>query len=180
MVPSPSFDWPQSASSILAQAMADASIVKLILAGTSNVSSWVIENQVLPLIRAKGSSVLYFQVQSDEQRMASLAPLADGSAFARNANKVWFPLEPHEALEEIQYIGFRFAPGDRWRSGFDAWLQAEDGSSILLAPMEVAGIWERATGSVPNGFKEGLFDRAGALGHDLIDKIFNTQGRLGL
>lgn len=174
------FDWPQGASSILAQVKADASIVKLILAGTSNVSSWVIENQILPSIQAKGISVLNFQLRSDEQRMASLAPLPDGSAFARNARMVWSALEPHEALEEIQYIGFRYSPGDRWQIGFDAWIQEPDGRLVPLAPLEVSKFWEKTTGLVPNGFKEGLLDRAGAFGHDMIDKVFHTQGRLGL
>jgi hypothetical protein len=160
--------------------MGDASVINLILSGTSNLASWVIENHVLPSIREKGVPQLHFRLQSVEQLTASLVPLPDGSAFARNASSIWSTLEPYEAREEVQYIGFRFAPSDRWKSGFAASLQAADGSLSALAPMELASAWEKATGSLPHGFKEGILDRVEAFGFDIADKLFHTQGRLGL
>jgi hypothetical protein len=46
--------------------------------------------------------------------------------------------------------------------------------------MELASAWEKATGSLPHGFKEGILDRVEAFGFDIADKLFHTQGRLGL
>lgn len=174
------FDWPQSASSLLSQAKQEGELVKLILAGNSHLESWLIENRILPALQKKGLQMLRFTLSGQGKRSASIVPLPDGSAFALSASGWWSALECHEALHEIHHIGARFAPSDRWLDGFEATLQQADNTWRSVTPSEVALFWEAVTGSRPAGFAVGVLDGIEAFGLDMIDKIFVTQGRLGL
>jgi hypothetical protein len=92
----------------------------------------------------------------------------------------WSTLEKHEAAHEIEYIGSRYAPGKRWLADFKATLTLPDGTVSPLTPAEVASIWAEITGSRLRGFEAGALDYVEAIGYDVADKVFNTQGRFGL
>lgn len=181
-----SLDWPQGAASLLSQARrasaSDGELLRLILAETHNVDSWLIENRVLPALREKGLHTLRFtlRIENREERSAKLLPLPDGSALACTTDGLWSALEVREALHEIAYIGYRYAPSDRWQDAFQAMLESADGSERPLTPSAVAGVWREATGEPPAGYESGAIDHLQALGSELLDKAFNAQGRLGL
>ena len=179
-------DWPQSATHLLEQAKQACAngggLIKLILTGNSQVDSWLIENQLLGFLLEKNIRPLRFEltVSNQDKRYAALVPLPDGTAFAHCASGQWWALERAEATHEIQYIGFRYAPSDRWLDGFRATLHGPDGVAVAVTPSEVAKLWEEITGSRPLGYALGVIDQIQAFGFDVIDKVFNTQGRLGL
>ena len=177
-----SFDWPQSASTLVYQSKNGVDLAKLIMAGTTAIESWLIAHRILPALQEKGLGKLSFcqDFHQQEKRAAECIPLPDGSAFICNALGLWLPLEKDEAAHEIQYIGSRYAPGDHWAKGFSATLILPDGTSKAVAPTEVAAFWEQATGVGLSGFAAGIFDHIEAIGHDLADKVLTTQGRLGL
>lgn len=181
-----SLDWPLDAASLLAQAKRDSAssgeLVKLIMAGTRRLDSWLIENRILPALQEKDVRALNFSLVASGhgQRTASIVPLLDGSAFACSASGRWSALDGHEALSAIQYVGFRYAPNNRWLPGFQATLQKPGASPVPVTPLEVATIWEKTTGSRPRGFATGIRDQMQAFGLRIIDSAFNTQGRLGL
>jgi hypothetical protein len=176
-----SFDWPNSASQLVSQSQSGGDVAKLIMAGTTAIESWLIVHRILPALHEKGLGTLCFRLVSHQaQRCASCIPLPDGSAFICNVLGVWSPLEMHEAAHEIQYIGSRYAPGDHWLTGFDATLILADGSNSPLTPCEVASFWTEVTGVRLKGFETGIFDYLEAIGHDVADRVFTTQGRLGL
>ena len=83
-----SLDWPQGAASLLSQARqvsaSDGELLRLILAETHNLDSWLIENRILPALREKGFPMLRFtlRIENQEARSAKLLPLPDGSALA--------------------------------------------------------------------------------------------------
>lgn len=175
------FDWPQSATSLLALAKQQTDLVKLIMDGNTHIESWLIEHAILPALGAKQLKTLCFALAGAEPHTAAMVPLPDGSAFARSTLGTWFALEASEAAHEIQYLGGRFAPGNHWQSGFSASLQPADGAAPqLLTPAEVARQWLESTGLPLTGFEAGILDQVEALGMDLLDKAFNTRGRLGL
>lgn len=176
-----SFDWPKSASELVCLAQSGADLTKLIMAGTSAIESWLIANRILPALQEKRLGTLAFSLDAHrEKRFASCIPLPDGSAFICNVLGLWLPLESHEAQQEIQYIGSRYAPGDHWLSGFDVTLEWPDGSRQAMTPSGVAAFWKELTGTRLSGFETGIFDHLEAIGHGLADKVFTTQGRLGL
>ena len=177
-----SFDWPQSASALVHQAQSGGDLAKLIMAGTVGIGSWLIANRILPALQEKGIKTLSFTLAARDQkeRAAFCVPLPDGSAFVCNVQGTWSALEKHEAAHEIQYIGSRYAPGKRWLAGFQATLTLPDGTVSPLTPAEVASIWAEITGSRLHGFAPGVLDYVEAIGYDVADKVFNTQGRLGL
>ena len=181
-----SLDWPQSAGSLLSQARSasagDGEFLRLIMAGTCHVDSWLIENRVLPALREKGLHMLGFslRIANRQERSAKLLPLPDGSAFACAADELWSALEARDALHEISYVGYRYASGNHWPDEFQATLQFADGLARLLTPSEVAGIWRDATGVQPAGYASGAVDHLQAWGSELLDKAFRAQGRLGL
>lgn len=181
-----SLDWPQSASSLLSQAQrqcaSDGELVRLILSGTRHLDSWLIENRVLPSLREKQLRTLRLRLIVPEhgECSASLVPLPDASAFACSTEGLWSALEATETQHEIAYIGYRYAPGNRWLAGFQAMLQLADGTVCPVTPSGVARMWLEATGSSPAGFEDGALDHVQSLGLDVLDKAFNTQGRLGL
>lgn len=181
-----SLDWPQGASSLLSQARcqcaSDGELVRLILAGTRHLDSWLIENRVLPALREKQLKTLRLHVNLPDhgERSASLVPLPDATAFACSVEGLWCALEATEAKQEIAHIGYRYAPGDRWLAGFQAIVQLADDTVRPVTPSEVARLWQEVTGSRPAGFAVGTLDHAQSLGLDVLDKAFNTQGRLGL
>lgn len=181
-----SLDWPQSAGSLLSQARSASSsggeFHRLIMAGTYHVDSWLLENRVLPALREKGLSMLHFslRIENQEERSAKLLPLPDGSALACAVDGLWSVFEAREALHEIAHIGYRYASGNHWPDAFQVMLQLTDGIARSLSPSEVAEIWREATGAQPAGFESGAVDHLLAFGSEVIDKVFNTQGRLGL
>jgi len=176
-----SFDWPNSATQLVCQAQNGVDLAKLIMAGTSAIGSWIIANRILPAVHEKGLRTLTFSRDTHrEKRSASCIPLPDGSAFICNVLGVWSPLEKHEATLEIQYIGSRYAPGDHWLPGFDAKLSLPDGTDSPVTPGQVARFWTELTGGSLRGFETGIFDHIEAIGHGVADKVFTTQGRLGL
>ena len=181
-----SLDWPQSAGSLLSQARSmsasDGEFMRLIMAGRRHIDSWLIENRVLPALREKGLHMLCFTLCIDnrEARSAKLLPLPDGSAFACATHGSWSVFEAREASHEIAYIGYRYASGSHWPDEFQATLEFADGVARPLTPSEVAGIWREATGAQPAGYASGAVDHLQALGSELLDKAFSTQGRLGL
>lgn len=177
-----SFDWPQSASGLVRQAQSGGDLAKLIMAGTIGIESWLIAHRILPALHEKGIKTLCFSLadRDQEKRSASCVPLPDGSAFVCNVLGTWSALEKHEAAHEIEYIGSRYAPGNHWLDGFQATLVLPDGTASPLTPAEVARIWAEITGSTLRGFEAGVLDYVEAIGYDVADKVFNTQGRLGL
>lgn len=177
-----SFDWPQSASALVHQAKISSDLARLIMDGVSEVESWLIAHQVLPMLREKGLKTICFSRSGDrlERRTASCIPLSDGSALVCNVQGLWRPFEPREATHEIQYIGSRYAPGKRWQNDFEATLSLPDGSSSSLSPVELANLWMETTGSKLSGFETGILDHIEAISYDVADKVFTTQGRLGL
>jgi hypothetical protein len=176
-----SFDWPKSAAELLVQARSGVDLAKLIMAGTTAIDSWLIAHRILPTLHEKGLSTLCFSLLSRrEKHCASCIPLPDGSAFVCNVVGLWLPLETQEAAHEIQYIGSRYAPGDHWQGGFDVTLKRADGTDSPLRPGEVATFWAELTGVRLSGFEAGIFDHIEAIGHGVADKVFTTQGRLGL
>jgi len=176
------FDWPQSASALINQAQRCGDLAKLIMAGTTGIESWLIANRILPALKEKGIKRLGFSLESSrhEKRTASCIPLPDGSAFICNVLGTWSALEKSEAEHEIEYIGSRYAPGKRWLGNFQATLTLPDGTTSPLTPAEVASIWAEITGSRLHGFDPGVLDYVEAIGYDVADRVFNTQGRLGL
>lgn len=174
--------WPQSAAALLDQAKQASDLVKLIMAGTHHLESWLIENRILPLLQTHQLGILRFEAgaQSDNKRSASLAPLPDGSAFACNTDGLWSPLTSHEALLEIEHIGARFAPGDHWLRGFAAIFQHPDNVLAPLPPLDVARLWEQTTGTRPAGFEVGRLDQVEAFGLGVAEKLLHTKSRLGL
>jgi hypothetical protein len=177
-----SFDWPQSASALVHQAQRGGDLAKLIMAGTVGIESWLIANRILPALDEKGVKRLGFSLKAphQEKRSASCVPLPDGSAFVCNVLGTWSPLEKHEAAHEMEYIGSRYAPGKCWLGGFLATLSLPDGTASPLTPAEVAKLWMEITGSRLRGFEPGVLDYVEAIGYDVADRVFNTQGRLGL
>ncbi|MGE5470978.1 MAG: hypothetical protein ACM3X0_09305 [Bacteroidota bacterium] len=176
------FDWPQSALSLLAQAKQGGDLARLIMAGTTHIESWLIENRLLPALHDKKLPTLHFTITEDDQpaRTATLIPLPDGSAFACSTSGLWSALESHEATHEIQHIGFRFAPGDHWQHGFSATCQSGGDEARAVTPGEVATLWEEATGTRPQGFAAGRLDQMEAFGLGMINLVLHNQGRLGL
>ncbi|AXS80205.1 hypothetical protein [Dechloromonas sp. HYN0024] len=177
-----SFDWPQSAGSLVDLAKGGVDLAGLIMGGTTTIESWLIAQRVLPALRDKGLATLCFNLDfhHQEKRSALCLPLPDGSAFICNALGVWSPLKKDEAAHEIQYIGSRYAPGDHWQGCFDACLCLPDGTSHPLTPCDVASFWAELTGERLSGFASGILDHLEAIGHGVVDKVFTTQGRLGL
>lgn len=177
-----SFDWPQSASALVHQAKVSSDLARLIMDGISDVESWLIAHQILPVLLEKGMKTIDFSQagHGHETRAASCIPLPDGSAFICNVLGSWRPLEAAEATHEMQYIGSRYAPGKHWQRGFEARVCRPDGCSNPLSPIEFANIWAETTGSRLSGFETGILDHIEALGYDVADKVFTTQGRLGL
>lgn len=175
-------DWPQSARTLLDQAKRDSNLVKLIMAGTTHIESWLIENQILPGLQDRKLMTLRFEesIEHRELRSASLVPLPDGSAFARLTSGLWSALDATEALHEIQYIGFRFAPGEHWQGGFIATTQRSEQAEVAVTPLEVAKIWQQVTGAQPAGFAVGTLDQMEAFGLGIVDKLLHSHGRLGL
>ena len=175
-------DWPQSAAALLEQAKQGGDLVKLIMAGTQHIESWLIENRILPLLQPYEPALLRFTIsgQLREQRSASLLPLPDGSAFACSTDGLWSALEAADALHEIEHIGSRFAPGDHWLHGFAASVQWAGATAAEIRPMEVAGVWEKITGSKPGGFETSRLDQVEAYSFGVIDKMLHVKNRLGL
>ncbi|MFZ2268247.1 MAG: hypothetical protein WAV95_11785 [Azonexus sp.] len=176
-----SLNWPQSAGALLDQAKQGGDLVKLIMAGTHHLESWLIENRILPLLQTHQLGILRFEAaQSDDKRSASLAPLPDGSAFACNTDGLWSALASQDALLEIEHIGARFAPGDHWQRGFVAFFEQPDNVATPLPPLDVARLWEQTTGTRPGGFELGTLDQMEAFGLGIAKKLLHTQSRLGL
>ena len=167
------------ARALLDQAKRRVDLAGLIMAGTHHLDHWVIENRILPELPAQG--ILRFHNQrNDPPSSASLLPLADGSAFARDAEGFWWPLEPAEASFEIERIGTRFAPGKRWQNGFSAEIEPPGQETRSLLPQEVAAHWQTITGRLPAGFDDGRLDEVEALGVGLAETLLHTRSRLGL
>lgn len=179
MDPSVPPDWPQSAAALLDQAKRSGDLVKLIMAGTHHLESWLIENRILPLLQARQLGILRFET-GESRRSASLAPLPDGTAFACNADGLWSALEQPEALMEIEHIGARFAPGNHWLRGFGASFRQPDESVVPLLPLDVARRWEEVTGHRPAGFEVSKLDQVEAFGLGVAEKLLHTKSRLGL
>ncbi len=176
-----SFDWPNSARQLVGQAQSGVELAKLIMSGTTAIESWLIAHRILPALQEKGLARLCFSLDAHhEKHAASCIPLPDGSAFICNVLGIWSPLENDEATHELQYIGSRYAPGDHWLRGFEATLNLPDGSSQPVTPGKVASFWADLTGVRLSGFETGIFDQIDAIGHGVADKVFTTQGRLGL
>lgn len=176
-----SFDWPTSARQLVGQARSGVELAKLIMSGTTAIESWLIEQRILPALREKGLAMLCFSLDTHhEKHAASCIPLPDGSAFICNVLGLWSPLEKQDATHELQYIGSRYAPGDHWLNGFAATLSLPDGSGQPMTPGKVASFWAELTGVRLSGFETGIFDHLEAIGHSVADKVFTTQGRLGL
>lgn len=175
-----SLHWPQSASALLEEARQGVDLVRLIMDGTQHLESWMIENRILPAIQEHEPGLLRFTVNDREKRTASLLPLPDGSAFACTTEGLWLALNSDEALYEIEHIGSRFSPGDRWLPGFAADVQWGAEAAAEIRPVEVAGIWEKLTGVRPRGFEAGKLDKMEAYGFGVIDKVLHIQDRLGL
>lgn len=182
----PAVDEPQSAIALLAKARQDSAtlgeLVRLIMSGTLRLDSWLIEKKILPELQEKNFKTLVFNRRLGEEkiRTAAMLPLPDGSAFARSASGHWSALESHEALHEIQYIGFRYAPQNCWLDGFRAELQIPGHPVVPIAPADLAKIWQDITGTKPLGYKVGVVDQIQAFGYDFMDKAFKTRGYLGL
>ncbi|MBS1189519.1 MAG: hypothetical protein H6R10_1311 [Rhodocyclaceae bacterium] len=157
-------------------------LVKLIMGGTRRVTSWVIENRILPVLRDRDARIFNFAASSQKTGRLSawLVPLPEGDAFGCDTSGRWSALAKYEAMSAIQYIGFRYAPENRWTSGFEAALEVPGQAPRLLEPLEVASIWEEVTGAKPLGFVNGVLDEMEALGFKLVCRIFNAHGRLGL
>lgn len=183
---SPPLDWPQSAAGLLAQAKAASAtsgeLVKLVMSGVRRLDSWLIENRVLPALADKQVRMLAFDVAAPhhEHRTAALVPLPDGSALACSIAGRWSALDPQEAKAAIQYIGFRFAPGDHWARDFHATVQTPGGTPLPVKPPEVADLWQEVTGIRPHGFEAGVLDQVQSFGLNVMDRAFNSHGLLGL
>lgn len=181
-----SVDGSQGGVSLLSQARTasagDGEFLRLIMAGTQHIDSWLIENRVLPALREKGRPMLGFSLRIDDgdEVSAKLMPLPDGSALACPVDGSWSAFEARDAAHEIAYIGYRYASGDQWTDEFQATLQLADGRGEALTPSAVAKVWREVTGTQPAGYSSGAVDQLQALGSEVLDKAFNTQGRLGL
>jgi len=177
-----SFDWPQSAAALVSHAERRSDLARLIMAGTSHVDSWLIENRILPVLHEKQPGRLVFasSCHGDGERSASLIPLPDGSAFACDASGRWSALEASAAQHEIAHLGYRFAPGNHWQHGFAARIESANGTLQAASPEQVAKFWEEITGQRPQGFSAGALDHVEAIGLDVIERLFSTQGHLGL
>lgn len=175
------FDWPISAGTLLQQAKSHSNLARLIMDGINEVESWLIAHRIVPALQEKNLGTVHFHLACGaDKRHASLLRLPDGSAFACNVLGTWFALEQGDAAREVQYIGSRYAPGDRWLGGFQATLGQPGGTETALTPTGLARVWAETTGMRLNGFEVGILDHLQAVGYDVADKIFNTQGRLGL
>lgn len=168
----------QSANDLL-QAAERSSLVKLILAGTDNPRSWLIAQEILPTLNDEAVVKLEFRLIRQQRQSAAIVLLPDGSAFARDVHDVWSALNAAEALEEIQHIGAKFAPGNRWIESFEALLRTPGGETLLL-PLDLSRFWENFTGCSPQGFEVGTMDSLEAYGLQAVDKLFQKKGRLGL
>jgi len=179
-----SFDWSQSAPLLLAQAVhesaRDGELIDQILHGTQLFDSWVIANRILPFLPQSRTISFCLALSAAEQLQARLAPLTDGSAFACTAEGVWLALAAADAQREIGHIGERYAAGKCWHEGFQANLHLVEDACRPLSPLDLANLWEEATGTRPAGFATGLLDHVQAFGLEAIDRIFHTPGRLGL
>ncbi|MBS1190944.1 MAG: hypothetical protein H6R10_2736 [Rhodocyclaceae bacterium] len=179
-------DWPRSADALLVEAKRESAaageLVRLILAGNLHLDSWLIENRILPALQEKGIRLLRFCFTDPDRRKRSavIVPLPDGSAFACGTDGFWSALDRREALDEIQYIGFRHAPDNHWHRGFQVTLEPVGGAPAPATPAEVANIWQETTGARPLGFGVGIVDQMEAFGLGIINKAFHTEGRLGL
>jgi hypothetical protein len=179
-----SFDRAQSAPLLLAQVVResakDGEMIDQILHGTQHFDSWIIANRILPLLPETKTIGFSLALSDAQQVEVLLAPLVDGSAFACNADGVWLALAADDAQREIGHIGERYAVGDCWQEGFQASLKLVDETRRPLAPLDLASLWEEATGIRPPGFETGVLDHIRAYGLDTFDRIFHTQSRLGL
>ncbi len=156
-------------------------LVGLIMQGNADVESWLIAHEILPALASKELQQIELgQTSGNHPRRAILVPLPDGSAFGCNDSGKWMALNPDEAIGEIQYIGFRYASGNRWTDNLEVSLTMPGGVRRVVEPFDVARLWQDATGQKPQGFDEGLLDKIEALGYSVVDKLFNTQGRLGI
>lgn len=181
----PTTEQTQSACTLLTEAKQESvvsgDVVRLVLGGTRRIDSWLIEHRIVPRLQQQNATTLHFMLmRGKEKRCAALLPLRDGSAFARSTQERWSALERLEALSAIQYIGYRYAPDNRWTDDFSVLAQTGEEPPRPVAPFEVAKLWTEATGLTPSGFEAGTVDAMEALGLKLIGRIFNSQGRLGL
>lgn len=182
----PTVDSSEGAATLLArarQASADqGELMRLMLAGTRGLDSWLIEHRIIPALRDRGLPTLRFtlRAESGQQSSAKLLPLPGGSAFACATDGSWSAFEAGEARHEIGHIGHRYAPGDRWLGSFAAVLEQADGIERPLGPSEVAQVWREATGAQPIGYAKGAIDYLEAIGSGVLDKAFGMKGRLGL
>ncbi|WP_300454704.1 hypothetical protein [Accumulibacter sp.] len=152
------------------------------MAGTQHIDSWLIENRVLPALRENGRRMLRFSLRIDDgdELSAKLMPLPDGSALACPVDGSWSACEAGEAAHEVAYIGYRYASGNQWTDGFQATRQLAEGSGKALTPSTVATVWQEFGGTRPASYSSGAIGQLQALGSEVLDKAFNTGGRLGL
>ena len=176
------FAWPQGAHALLDTAKQHGGLARLIMDGTEHIESCLIEKHIVPFLLEKGIKTLHFALLAagSPPRVVTLIPLADGSAVACATSGIWHALGTSEALHAIQHLGFRYAPSDRWQKGFEVTLVNPDNTSTPLTPGEVAKFWQETTGSLPQGYAEGVLDRIQAGSLDVMDKLFKTPGQLGL
>ncbi|HPT51184.1 MAG TPA: hypothetical protein PLS67_06525 [Accumulibacter sp.] len=177
-------DRTQSAPSLLAKVQSesakDGELMKRILEGTEHLDSWMIANRILPALPEIPVIDLSLTPPENERITATFAPLPDGSAFGRNVKGIWLALTAVAAQGEIEYIGQRYAAGNRWHAGFRATIRRSDSTLFPLAPLDLAKIWEKTTGVQPKGFDIGLLDQAEAYSLNALDTLIDTQGQLGL
>lgn len=157
-------------------------LLKLILAGSLELDSWLIGQHLLPTLREHDFKIFNFTrlPENGAERRASIIPFPDSSAFVHDASGNWSALEPHEAISEIEYIGARYAPENHWFHGFQAGITTRDSPQTPITPFELATAWEKVTGTRPRGFENGLLDQVEAFGLNVIDMAFNTPMNLGL
>lgn len=174
----------QSAPSLLAKVQGesarDGELMKCILQGTEHIDSWLIAHRILPALPEIPVIDLSLTLGKNEPITATFAPLPDGSAFGCNVRGIWLALTTVEAQSEIDYIGQRYASGNRWHAGFRAAIRRSDATLFPLAPLDLAKIWEKTTSLQPKGFNVGLLDQAEAFSLNALDTLIDTQGQLGL
>lgn len=171
---------PGHAQALLTEAKQHADLAGMIMAGNTHIASWLIEHRILPDLWAAGAQAIRLQCGPSPEKTAVLLPFADGSAFICNTEGHWDALGCREALEEIEYLGYRFAPGDHWESSLAVHLGQPDANWCPISPPELAAFWTTLTGQAPRGFDEGGLDQASALGLSVLDSMFGTKRRLGL
>lgn len=157
-------------------------LLKLILAGSLELDSWLIGHHLLPALREHDFKVFNFSrvPENGAERRVSLVPFPDSSAFVRDASGNWLALEPHEAISEIEYIGARYAPDNRWFHGFQADITTRDSPQTPITPFELATTWEKITGTRPRGFATGLLDQVEAFSLNAIGMAINLPMNLML